>query len=281
MSRSPPSRAWGRFDSTDTLGNVQVPRAIANRRYRLEEELGQGQLAVVYRAVDTKLMVDRAIKILPPACASFKEHLDRFMREARSMAQLHHPNIVDIHDVGVDGGWVYLIMEIMPGGTIREWIKREGAPGRERALGWSVQALRGLEKAHGAGIFHRDVRPGNLFLSDTGDCKVGDFGLATAPESGNPMLTRPGSSMGMMPFSAPESMTDARSVDGRADVHGIGVTLGALVNGVIPRDFVLKPDFFESLPDDIRPIVARATKRDRDERYDSISAMLRDLEAVM
>jgi len=259
---------------------VQVPRAINNRRYRLEEVIGQGQLAVVYRGVDTKLMVDRAVKILPPAFASFKEHLDRFMREARSMAQLHHPNIVAIHDVGVDGGWVFLIMEIMTGGTLRDRLKTAGSPGYEQSLTWTIQGLRGLERAHASGIIHRDVRPGNMFLTEDNDCKMGDFGLATAGNKGNAMLTMPGASMGQMPFAAPETLADARSVDARADIHGMGVSLGALLNGKLPTDFMLKPPFFEGLPDAVRPIVVKATQKEREDRYASATEMLRDLEAL-
>ncbi len=237
-------------------------------------------MATVYRGVDSKLMVDRAVKILPPAFASFKEHLERFMREARAMAQLHHPNVVAIHDVGVDGGWVYLIMELMTGGTVRQWMKREGPPGEARAIAWTIQALRGLERAHLAGIIHRDVRPGNMFLSATGECKVGDFGHATPPNGSNAALTLPGASMGMLPFASPESIADARSVDARTDIHGIGVTFAALLNGAMPKDLLLEASFYEDLPERMKPIIVRATRRDREERYGSATEMLRDLEAL-
>ena len=147
--------------------------------------VGSGGMGEVYRARDSRLGRDVAIKILPPAVSGDPEALGRFEREARAVGALSHPNIVSIHDVGTDAGISYVVMELLEGETLRARLTAtaSGLP-RAKALEIAVQIAHGLAAAHGKGIVHRDLKPENVFLTADGRVKILDFGLARALPSG-------------------------------------------------------------------------------------------------
>src|ERR1022692_1978297 len=151
------------------LGSYEIPGAI-----------GAGGMGEVYKAHDTKLGRDVAIKVLPEAFAHDPERLERFQREAKLLASLNHPNIATIHGLEDSNGTSYLVMELVPGDTLQQRVKREGAVPIEEALTIAKQIAEALEAAHEKGIIHRDLKPANVKLTPEGKVKVLDFGLAKA-----------------------------------------------------------------------------------------------------
>ncbi len=194
--------------------------------YEIAAKIGEGGMGEVYRAKDTRLNRDVAVKVLPASFAHDAERRARFEREAHALAALSHPNIVSIFDTGEHDGQVYVVMELLTGATLRERLM-SGALGVRKAVDIAVQIARGLGAAHGKGIVHRDLKPENVFLLDDGQVKILDFGLARQfGGDGNSDATRtaatnPGTVMGTVGYMAPEQVrgqaVDAR---GRRDVGG-------------------------------------------------------------
>jgi hypothetical protein len=244
-------------------------------RYRILEELGRGGMAPVYRASDPRLGRDVALKLLLPDPARGPARRERFLREARVLARIAHPNVVPIYDVGEEGPWCYLAMELLQGSLDRD-VGAQGQTWAEEALRragrWVLEAAEGLQHAHERGILHRDVKPANLLLDAQGRVRVADFGLAAV--EGSASLTRPGLVVGTPGYAAPEQIR-GEAVDVRCDVYGLGATLQALAakacasQGPVPGP----------LPERLRSIVARATAADPEQRYPSIAALAQDLRA--
>ncbi|NJL58242.1 serine/threonine protein kinase [bacterium] len=151
-----------------------------NGRYKLISQQGSGGMAVIYRAIDQSLGRHVAIKIMRPSLTSDPQFITRFKNEARSIANLAHPNIVTVHDVGSDGDMHYIIMEFVEGQDLKKVIKRQGALGVERALSLSIQICAGIGFAHRAGIVHADIKPQNILLNSDNVVKITDFGIAQA-----------------------------------------------------------------------------------------------------
>ena len=164
-------RATSRFQPGDTLGT-----------YKVLDLVGRGGMGEVYRARDTRLKRDVAIKVLPRAFAADRERLRRFEQEARSAAALNHPNIISVHDMGTADGSPYIVSELLEGQNLRE-VLRQGAVPARKALDYSIQAAHGLAAAHDIGIIHRDLKPENLFITKDGRLKILDFGLAKLTRS--------------------------------------------------------------------------------------------------
>src|SRR5262249_4402379 len=144
------------------------------------EKLGEGGMGVVYRAIDPSLGREVAVKLLRPDAAGDERRKERFLREARLAAQLLHPNIAAVHDVGDADGRIYIVMELVPGSSLRKLL-RDGAIPVPRALAIALQIARGLAKAHARGIVHRDLKPANVMVTDDLEVKILDFGLAKVP----------------------------------------------------------------------------------------------------
>jgi eukaryotic-like serine/threonine-protein kinase len=214
-----------------TLADPLVGRLL-DGRYRVEAQVAMGGMATVYRAMDTRLDRQVALKVMHADLARDEEFVNRFIGEAKSVARLSHPNVVSVFDQGRDGSYLYLAMEYLPGRTLRNLLDERGwFPPRE-ALGIMVPLLSGLAAAHRAGLVHRDVKPENVLVAPDGHLKVVDFGLARALTMGH--QTRTGQIMGTVAYLAPEQVTGT-GADARTDVYAAGIVLFELLTGTKPH----------------------------------------------
>jgi len=269
--------------------------------YEIVAAIGAGGMGEVYRARDTRLGRDVAIKVLPGEFASDPERLRRFEREAKATASLSHPNILDVHDVGTFEGVPYLVEELLEGESLKERLERGGLPVPE-AVRIACEVAKGLAAAHGKGIVHRDLKPGNVFLTSDGRVKVLDFGLAklvgTVPLGEAETLTKApsattdfGSVMGTVAYMAPEQAR-GQPVDRRTDVFAFGVVLYEMLSGERPfvgatgTDVVaaiLKeeaPPLPVSVSPELSAVVVRCLAKDPAERFQHGGELLAGLEAV-
>ncbi len=253
--------------------------ALSSGRYRLVEVLGVGGMATVYRGYDADLDVYRAIKVLAPELAAHTKVRERFQREARTMAKLAHPHIVMVLDVGKDGDRVYMVMEEVRGGSLRDRLDALGPLAPRLASGVMQQVLQALAVAHERGIVHRDIKPGNILLTEHGDAKVTDFGIAQL-KGKDIQLTRAGSMMGTLAFMAPEQRSDASTVDARADLYALGATLYTLVTGKESFDLFaaeLEAKLFMDFPPGLFEVTRKSSRYEPEDRYQSAAEMLEAL----
>jgi protein kinase-like protein len=235
------------------------PGPLADDRYELEERLGHGGMATVYRAHDRKLGRPVAIKLLADNLAGDDEIRRRFMREARLAAKLDHPNVVQVFDVGEEDGRPFIVMEHVDGGTLAHRLerRRRGLPSDE-ALTLLCQMCEGLGHAHDRKLVHRDVKPQNLLLRDSDGClKIADFGIARAAEE-TTRLTRPGKVIGTDRYMAPEQLADGR-LTAATDVYACGV----VADEVLPAN----------RSDDLHEIIDRCLREDPKERFPDAAAL--------
>jgi eukaryotic-like serine/threonine-protein kinase len=221
-------RTTNRFQAGDTLG-----------AYKVLDLVGSGGMGEVYRARDTRLKRDVAIKVLPREFAADRERLRRFEQEARSAAALNHPNIVSVHDMGTADGSPYIVSEMLEGQNLREVLRQGPVPAR-KVLDYALQAARGLAAAHDAGIVHRDLKPENLFVTKDGQLKILDFGLAklTRWEGGGADSstaeavpgTEAGTVFGTVGYMSPEQVR-GQNADHRSDIFSFGAILYELFSG--------------------------------------------------
>ena len=253
---------------------------LGNGRYRLIMPLGEGGMGTVWRAVDGMLGAERAIKILAPEMAAKAKIRQRFDNEARAMARLSHPNVVQIVDVGVDDGRPYMVMEVIDGGSAEDWCQRHGPMSPRLVCDVAIAVLNALEAAHAEGVVHRDVKPANVLLTSYGTVKLTDFGIAHVDDAA---LTRTGTVMGTWAFMAPEQKADAKSVDARSDVFAVGATIVALLTGEAPAD-LLAPEstaqLAATLPPTLAEIIRVATRLRPEDRYATAADMRAALRAV-
>src|SRR5215469_14557645 len=201
-------------------------------RYRVGSWIARGGMATVYLGIDTKLDRTVALKIAHPELAGDHEFVRRFTGEARSVARLSSPNVVAVYDQGCDGDLLYLVMEYVPGRTLRELLRERGGLGPREALDIISGVLTGLAAAHQAGIIHRDVKPENVLLGEGNVVKVADFGLARAASGVS--HTRTGMLIGTAAYLAPEQVAHSTS-DARTDVYAAGVMLFEMLTGAQPH----------------------------------------------
>jgi hypothetical protein len=196
-----------------------------------DQVIGRGGMGVVLRGKHRSLDREVAVKVLSNELAGDPEFVERFMREARLSAKVHHPNVVTVHDAGTDqNGRPYLVMELLIGESLRERMRRERIP-PEDARQIAIGVLRALSAAHRQGIFHRDVKPGNIFLTSDGQVKLMDFGIATALSETR--LTSTGGFVGTAEYMAPEQV-QGKKVDGRADLYALGIVYMEMLSGRVP-----------------------------------------------
>ena len=200
--------------------------------YRILRQLGRGGMASVYLAMQESVEREVALKIMAPQLSADPTFGERFLREARIAAKLHHRHVVSIYDVGVHNGFHYCTMEYLPGGTVM----RKGSPplALKPALRCIREIAQALNYAHSKGFVHRDVKPDNILLREDGSCVLGDFGIARAAESGT-MMTKTGSVVGTPHYMSPEQLR-GRAIDGRADLYSLGVVFFQLVTGKVPYE---------------------------------------------
>lgn len=200
-------------------------------KYQILSEIGRGGMAIVYKAFDTGLQRYVALKILLPRLAADEQILRRFEREATTAANLKHPNIVVIHDVGSADGYHFLVMELLEGCTLREEIRARGAMLPARAAYVASQVASALDHAHQQGLIHRDVKPSNIILGRQDHTTLTDFGLVRAAHSAR--LTEAGATVGTLEYMAPEQL-GGDEIDWRSDVYSLGVVVYELLAGRTP-----------------------------------------------
>jgi eukaryotic-like serine/threonine-protein kinase len=220
------------FQMMDTIVADALVGRTVDRRYRVEARLAAGGMATVYLATDLRLDRPVALKVMRGSLAEDADFVARFQAEARSGARLSHPNVVAVFDQGSADGLVYLAMEYVPGRTLRQVLQETGPFSPEQALAVLDQSLQALAAAHAAGFVHRDIKPENVLISDSGQIKVTDFGLARALEG--PTSATRGMLIGTAAYLAPEQVTDGGG-DERTDVYQAGVLLYELLAGTPPH----------------------------------------------
>jgi serine/threonine-protein kinase len=265
-----------------------VGRVFSNR-YEIQRELAQGGMAEVYLAHDQLLDRPVALKALFPEYAREPSFVERFRREAQSAANLNHPNIVAIYDWGQEAGTYFIVMEYVEGRSLRELIRAEGPLDAFQAAEITAEIASALGFAHRTGVVHRDVKPGNVLITQTGIVKVTDFGIARAGTSDG--LTQTGSVMGTATYFSPEQ-AQGLPVDGRSDVYSLGVVLYEMITGVAPftgdspvavaykhvREAPVPPSRRNpDVPPDLEQIILTAMAKEADLRYQSADDMRADL----
>jgi serine/threonine protein kinase len=275
--------------------DLPAPGTIVAGKYRVVSLLGEGGMSTVFRAHHELMDKAVALKWLRPELALRPEAKDRFMREARASARIKHPNVVDVHDVGVHEGALFLVMELLEGESFAELISH-GNISIPNAIRLLLGAMEGVAMAHEAGIVHRDIKPENIFVVRNrvypdGIAKILDFGISKLTEEGGAgrSLTKTGHTVGTPEYMSMEQMTGDPDVDGRADVYSFGVLLYRAFTGVSPfsgETFAaiavkvatsspvppreLRPD----LPPALEQVVLKAMARNREHRYPSIRALI-------
>ncbi len=245
------------------------------------ELLGKGGMGAVYKARQPKLDRLVAIKILPHEISDDPSFVERFEREARTLARLNHPNIVSVYDFGETAELCYIVMEFIDGANLRQALRDQPlAPAQ--ALAIVPQICEALQFAHDEGIVHRDIKPENILIDKRGRVKIADFGLAKllGTEAADHSLTATHQVMGTLRYMAPEQMQGSREVDHRADIYSLGVVFYELLTGELPLGKFPPPS--EKVRVDVRldEIVLHALERDADRRYQHVSQVRADVEKV-
>ena len=249
---------------------------LSNGRYQLLDVLGTGGMAVVYRVFDTRLQAERALKLLSSEMMASPRMRARFLGEARTMAALHHPNLVTVHDVGEDRGQVFIVMELVEGGTLWDWVKDHGAMPPAMAARVMIQVLEAVEEAHDRVVVHRDIKPHNVLLTTRGRPLLTDFGIARAADTGVGTLTKTGVAIGTPGYMAPEQHKEAKSADGRADIFALGATLYAVLKAELPLGIYaseVEQQLYAELPAALAAIVRKATRFLPADRYQTAAEM--------
>jgi serine/threonine protein kinase/tetratricopeptide (TPR) repeat protein len=273
--------------------------------YEITRTLGSGGMGVVYEAQDTRLGRRVAVKFLPETMAQDNQLIERFQREARAASALNHPNICTIHAIEQDGGQHFIVMELLEGQTLGQLMTRQPF-GMEKLLPMAIQIADALESAHAKGIVHRDIKPANLFVSDRGQVKVLDFGLAkiehaeispagTTPSKLDTMvgggLTSPGAALGTVLYMSPEQAR-GQLVDARTDLFSLGTVLYQMASGKMPfqgdtsamifdailnRDPVPMAEENPTAPPEFGRILSKLLEKDRTLRCQSATELKTDL----
>jgi eukaryotic-like serine/threonine-protein kinase len=262
-------------------------------RYELEELVGQGGMSSVYKARDSLLERNVALKVLHEQYNADDDFVERFKREARSVAQLQHPNIVTVIDRGEAEGRQYIVFEYIDGENLKELVVRKGRLDVREALEIALEVARGLAFAHGQGLVHRDVKPQNVLLNGDGRAKVTDFGIARSVDVDG--MTQTGTVLGTSNYIAPEQASGNR-VDAQTDVYALGVVLYELLAGEVPfpgESFVAvamkhvhepPPNLLDvrgDVPLRVAAAVDRALEKDPGQRFPTMAAFAAELEACL
>ena len=260
---------------------------ILDGRYQILSKIGQGGMATVYRARDLKLDREIAIKMLKEEYSTDKEFIERFKNEARAAARLSHSNIVAAYDIVNSGDMHYIVMELVEGITLRDYIARKGRLSNKETIGIAMQAAEGLGEAHRNGIIHRDIKSQNIIISKEGRIKIGDFGIAkrvSTDSSGQPVI---GSAHYMAPEQAQSGEADARS-----DLYSLGISMYEMITGRLPyqgedagnvimahmQDAMVPPVVYNSgIYPALNDIILKATKKAPEDRYQSAEELIEDL----
>ncbi|MDD5804459.1 MAG: Stk1 family PASTA domain-containing Ser/Thr kinase [Clostridia bacterium] len=260
---------------------------IIAERYEIVSKIGTGGMADVYKAMDHKLNRFVAVKVLKPEFREDATFVKKFRSEAQAAAGLTHPNIVNVFDVGDDEGVYYIVMALIEGITLKEYISKKGKLSVKEATSIAIQVSMGLEAAHSHGIVHRDVKPQNIIISTDGKVKVTDFGIARAASSN----TISSNVMGSVHYSSPEQVRGGYS-DEKSDIYSLGITLYEMVTGRVPFDGdttvaiaikhlqeeMVPPSVYSpDLPYSLEQIILKCTQKSVDRRYNKMEDVIADL----
>src|SRR5919109_246914 len=264
-------------------------------RYRIDAEIASGGMSTVYLAFDQTLERPVAVKVLHSEICGDPSALERFRREARTVAQLSHPNVVMVIDAGEDDGRPYIVFEHIQGETLKDRIRRLGPLPISAAVAYAIEIGRALEAAHERQLVHRDVKPQNVLIDEEARAKVTDFGIARNLGGEGLPLTAAGRVIGTTDYVSPEQALD-HQVTPQTDVYSLGIVLYEMLTGEVPFKGESKMDVAakhvrESLPDvqkrrpeisaALAAIVERATAKEPSNRYRSATEMVRELEDVL
>jgi tRNA A-37 threonylcarbamoyl transferase component Bud32 len=272
---------------------VVVGETIAER-YELEEVVGQGGMSTVYKAHDSLLERNVALKVLHQEYNEDEDFVERFKREARSVAQLQHPNIVTVIDRGEEAGRQYIVFEFIDGENLKELVVRKGRLDLRDALEIALEVARGLAFAHDHGLVHRDVKPQNVLLNGDGRAKVTDFGIARSLDVDHGM-TQTGTILGTSNYIAPEQAS-GQPVDAHTDVYSLGIVLYEMLTGELPfpgESFVAvamkhmqepAPNVLDvrgDVPLRVAELIDRALEKDPEQRFPTMDAFATEIEASL
>ena len=264
---------------------------LANNRYELISTLGQGGMACVFKARDTRMKVDKAIKIPNHQCLTNKRIRDRFENEATTMAMLHHKNIVVVHDIQdeiyedpagiVSIKIVYMVMEMVSGGSLKDRIDTHGPLHPQQALEAAIQMAEGLGYAHQNNVVHRDVKLDNVLIGSDNTLKVTDFGIAQI--DGGSGMTQTGATMGTLAYMAPEQKLSSRRATALSDLYSVGASLYLMLTNRNPSELYaedIQESGFVDLPDAAGAVLAKCCHIDTEKRYQSASELIEALEGL-
>lgn len=269
------------------MGGLSPGTELAGK-YRIEDVVGRGGMGIVYKAKDTKLKRSVALKFLPPELIQDTEAKERFILEAQTAAALSHPNICTIHEINEQDGDSFISMEYVEGENLRSKLQK-GPLGVEEVLDIAIQIAQGLDEAHKKNIIHRDIKSANVMVTEKGQAKIMDFGLAKI--KGTTLLTREGTTLGTVAYMSPEQAR-GEEVDRRTDIWSLGVVLYEMLSGELPfkgdREASIlysvvheepRPlkEIKRDLPPELQQIINRALKKKPESRYSSVAEMITDL----
>jgi serine/threonine-protein kinase len=280
-------------DGTTTGFASGLIGTVLSGRYRLESKLGSGGMSTVYLAKDETLERLVAVKVLHGEISDQPDQIERFRREARSVAQLSHPNVVAVIDAGEDSGHPYIVFEYVEGETLKQRIDRLHQLPVDEAVAYAIEIGRGLQLAHARRLVHRDVKPQNVLIDAEGRAKVTDFGIARSLESDG--LTKTGRVLGTTDYVSPEQAM-GQDVDARSDIYSLAVLLYEMLTGRVPFEAetlvgVAMKHVNEPMPNvqhrrpevssAVAAAIERATDKEPKRRYDDMAGMLADLEGAL
>ena len=260
---------------------------IIGNRYEIIEKIGSGGMSDVYKAKCHKLNRYVAIKVLKKEFCENKSFVSKFRVEAQSAAGLSHPNIVSVYDVGEEGGLHYIVMELVEGITLKEYIQKKARLSVKESISIAIQVASGIEAAHNKHIIHRDIKPQNIIISMEGKVKVTDFGIARAATSN----TITSNVMGSVHYTSPEQARGGYS-DEKSDIYSLGITLFEMLTGRVPfngdttvaiaikhiqEEMPSPRDFVAEIPVSVEQIIFKCTEKSPDRRYGNVSALIEDL----
>lgn len=261
-----------------------------SNRYEIIETVGSGGMSEVYKAKCHVLNRFVAIKVLKPEFSSDAGFVSKFRNEAQSAAGLSHPNIVNVYDVGEENGIYYIVMELVEGITLKEYIQKNGRIPYEQAIDFAIQIAQGLEIAHENHTIHRDIKPQNIIVAKNGSLKVTDFGIARAASSN----TMTSNAMGSVHYISPEQARGGYS-DERSDIYSLGITLYEMVTGHVPfegennvaialmhiqSDMVSPREYYPDIPTSLEKVILKCTQKKPERRYLTANALIADLKRV-